>query len=669
MPQPSQSDRFPSFWVAWSVVLLLILGFEAARWANPDSRDAALTGWLCGREADWLPFLPIFLAGLMCWNIRGKVRGERFGVSEGTSDKGPVPSAKCHGRLPLEPSALPFLDALLSLSLGLLAVGVAAWTGWAMQELPPAYHDEFSYLFQTLTFLEGRTSFPSFEPMPELFDQMHVLNEGRFASRYFPGAGAWFAVFHGVGSIWGLWMAHGIVTAGASIVAGEIAGRPARVIAGLAAAFCPGLCLFSQLYLAHLPTLVGLTVFLVWMLRLRRLCESGESSPSVVSRSAKERPLAERKATLAAIGSSFLAGCGLAFAMLCRPMTAAGVGLPFGIWLFWWAGRVVRGERLVVSEGTGDKGQVTSDKDASPPPLPFFLLLAMALPLLVGIGLQLAYNRSITGSLTVSPYQLYTNIYTPRHVYGFNNVERGEQHLGPKVLDHYDRWAENLTLPLALKKMGIRLVASGRWTLGLVPMGFVVVLLVWNWRRWSGDLKLIVASIASLHVVHLPYWFEGIMGWHYVFESAPLWAIVLGVVTADFAKTCRETGHGALRGWWAGVLLTSLATGWLTVPPLWPGRMPVGLAELHYPRQKYADFNALLEQRIEGRAIVFIRPDPSDRHIDYVYNRPPLDSSILRARAPATEADLQRAIGLFPDRTPWLYDAASGKLQPLEGAP
>ncbi len=109
------------------------------------------------------------------------------------------------------------------------------------------------------------------------------------------------------------------------------------------------------------------------------------------------------------------------------------------------------------------------------------------------------------------------------------------------------------------------------------------------------DLKLIVASIVSLHLVHLPYWFEGIMGWHYVFESAPLWAIVRGVVCADFAQRCRETGHGALRWWWGGVLLTSLAISWLTVPPLWPGRVAVGLAELRYPRQKYDRFNQLLD--------------------------------------------------------------------------
>ena len=159
------------------------------------------------------------------------------------------------------------------------------------------------------------------------------------------------------------------------------------------------------------------------------------------------------------------------------------------------------------------------------------------------------------------------------------------------------------------------------------------------------------------------------MGWHYVFESAPLWAIVLGVVTADFAKSCREAGHGPLRWWWAGVLLTSLATAWLTVPPLWPGRVPRGLIELQFPRLKYARFNQLLKERVHGRAIVFIQPDPSDRSIDYVYNRPQLDSSILRARAPATEVDLQRAIRLFPDRFPWLYDATSGELRPLGDTP
>ena len=621
MSQTSHSNRFPSFWVAWSVTLLLIVGVEAARWANPVLREEALSGWLSGREADWLPFLPIFLAGLVIWLARGVRRG---GTQKVAADEIPLSQR--------------LLDSGISLGLGVLAVAVAASAGWDMRELPPAYHDEFSYLFQALTFLDGRTSNPSFEAMPQLFDQVHVLNEGRFASRYFPGAGAWFAVFHEVGTIWGQWIAQGIVAVAMSIVAGEMAGRTARVVAGLAVAFSPGLCLFSQTYLAHHPTLVGLSLFLVAIMRLRRVCESGQGH---------------------ALLSSFFAGLGLSYAMLCRPMTAAGIGLPFGVWLFWWAAR----SGGLWPTKSGDTPLETTNSTRSSPRL---IIVVMGLPILAGIAIQMAYNRSITGKLLESPYQLYTDVYTPRHVYGFNNVERGEQHLGPKVLDNYDRWAENLTLPLAIRKMGVRAVASGRWTLGLVPMAFVVVWIIWNWRRWSGDFQLIVASIVSLHIVHLPYWFEGIMGWHYVFESAPLWAIALGVVTADFVRQCRETGHTALRWWWGGVLLTSLATAWLTVPPLWPGRVPVGLIELRYPRSKYAEVAELFHQRIPDRAIVFIRADDADRHIDYVYNTPRLDAMILRARAPQSEADLHKAIALFPDRKPWLFDASSGQLQPLD---
>ena len=83
----------------------------------------------------------------------------------------------------------------MALLLAGISCGLSAWTGGRFGDLPPAYHDEFSYQFQAKTFLAGRLSFPSFAPMPELFDQMHVLNEGRFASRYFPGAGLWLAPF------------------------------------------------------------------------------------------------------------------------------------------------------------------------------------------------------------------------------------------------------------------------------------------------------------------------------------------------------------------------------------------------------------------------------------------------------------------------------------------
>src|SRR5690606_28082816 len=120
-----------------------------------------------------------------------------------------------------------------------------------------------------------------------------------------------------------------------------------------------------------------------------------------------------------------------------------------------------------------------------------------------------------------TPYQLYTDIYTPRHVYGFDNVVRGEQRLGPKVIESYDKWTKNLTPALAVVNVRNRLLASWRWTLGVVPLAATaaVVLLLSLRGRLDRRWLLIAAAIISLHAVHVPYWYDGIMHYHYVFES------------------------------------------------------------------------------------------------------------------------------------------------------
>ncbi len=125
---------------------------------------------------------------------------------------------------------------------------------------------------------------------------------------------------------------------------------------------------------------------------------------------------------------------------------------------------------------------------------------------------MLVYNRSITGSLLVSPYQLYTDIYTPRHVYGFNNVVRGEKKVGPKVLENYDRWAENLTPGRAARNFQVRIITSSQGTLGIVPLAFAVAWLLLSSRTASLDWWLVSMSILSLHAAHVPYWLDGIMG-------------------------------------------------------------------------------------------------------------------------------------------------------------
>jgi hypothetical protein len=201
---------------------------------------------------------------------------------------------------------------------------------------------------------------------------------------------------------------------------------------------------------------------------------------------------------------------------------------------------------------------------------------------LAGLSALLAYNSAITGSPWVSPYQLYTDTYTPRHVYGFHNVTRGEQHLGPKVLENYDVWAEELTPTLAARNVGRRIVASFRWTLGIVPITAALLVLLLSRRTWTKGVLLITAAIVSLHVVHIPYWFEGMMGWHYVLESAPLLVLLVAEATRKVVGTWRQTGHSPLRWWWGGVLLTAVAVNLVRVPLLWPGRLADGIDEVAF---------------------------------------------------------------------------------------
>lgn len=531
-------------------------------------------------------------------------------------------------------------------------------------ELPPAYHDEFSYLLQARTFLAGRWWLPANTDMPEVFNQVHVLNEGRFASRYFPGTGVWLAPFVAVDRpYWGQRLA-GCVAAVCLFLAGcELGGLRVGLIAGLLTAVSPGIALFSNLILAHHPTLVGLGIFLAAMLRFMRV---------------------------QTWGAALVAGIGLSFAMLCRPMTAAGFAFPFGLWMAWWLVRPAR-------PSWRERGAAVA---------------AMGLPLAAGFVVLLVQNQAITGDWRTSPYQQYTDIYTPRHVYGFNNVVRGEKRLGPKVLDNYDRWAENLTPELAARNAFHRIVASGQWTLGLVPLVISLVAFCGLTRHEDPRWKWVAASVVSLHVAHIPYWFVGIMEWHYVFETAPLLLLITAGATGSLLKAWRDERRGAMAIWWAITLLTALATAYLPVDffvifvatgtaavlaaiaawrgllerrtvvvtallsvaslgislvraaPFWPvSRLDAGVSQVAFSRTKYAAFRDRVRQAAGNRpTLVLVIADPADRHIDYVTNERGLEESLTIGRYPQ-DGNIERLQQAFPERRIVVFDAASGAMR------
>jgi hypothetical protein len=644
----SQIDgRRVAWWLPCLVGWGVFLAFEVQSVASHTYRRSL--EWLLGADLDALACLAFLTTAPLIWWI-GPLMRWIHGDWPATAG---WPFAKLTRKIValFKPTGQSHLSArawfvrlrssAMSIFVGAVSLAASAAVGANFGELPAAYHDEYSYLFQARTFLAGRVALPS-HVAPRLFDQMHVLNEGQFASRYFPGAGLWMAPFVALGHpYWGHWLAGAICAVLMFWIGRELAGDTAGLFAGLITALSPGMALFSNLLLAHHPTLVGLSVFILGFFRMVR---SGCWVWALVS------------------------GTGLAFAMLCRPMTAAGVALPFGVWFLIWLVR----SAFAARSGDGCR----FDEDLSPRSsrnTPFHRMIALSglfvLPLILALASLFAYDKAITGSGWQTPYSLYTSLHTPRHVYGFNNVERGRQHLGPRVIENYDKWAENLTPALALENVCKRWTASWKWTLGLLPQTLALCGGLVLWRRLPGGAWLVLAAILSLHAVHIPYWFAGMEDHHYVFESGPLWAVWIGIVTIEAIREWKATKHHAIIAWWTSLLATAVAMNWTVSSGLWSAPLKQGINRVAFARFKHGQFADLVaRQALPGPALVLVEDDPADRHIDYVVNPPDLHGPVLVGHYLPDLIPVSDVQRLFPDRRLFLYRVREDEWRSLESS-
>lgn len=621
-------NRIPSagLAIAWLTALCFVVAIESER-IRVRLEGAATTGDWSGTPAPDATFiLPVLLLGPFCWLFPTRNPGR----DDPWSDR--MRRSSIHGMAGI--SGITVRWKLVGFAVvGLLSLAVSASTAGQIRsatdstpfaETVPAMHDELSYLLQAKTILAGRWWWPGPERTPELFHQVHVLNEGRFASRYLPGTGAWIAPFLALDRpIWGHWLAGAIVSGMVFLIGCKIGDAAVGSIAGAFTALAPGMGIFSNLLLAHHPALIGLTVF-IWafahMMGLPR------------------------------IGWAIVAGTGLAFAMLCRPMTAATIGLPFGLWHL---GKVAREIQ--------NAGSRNSDRR--------FLRCAIGLgaPLLIGFTIVAVQNEAITGSIWTTPYGLYTRIYTPRHVYGFNNGIRGDSSQGVKVLTDYDHWAQNLTPALALENAGNRLRCSFEWTLGIAPLAMAALIFLANWKRSATPWKLIFASIVSLHVFHIPYWLDGILHYHYVFESGPLWLLLFAHVSMTLIRSACQRGCGLFLPWWialgavsAAANLCAVARG-ETVP-----RVRAGIVQAIPNPQRYRRFRqAVTESSVRKPALILVQAAPADLHVEYVRNDPPFDSDVLVGRHEPGRYDAGALRAQHPDRTIYLYNTNTSVLRPL----
>lgn len=484
---------------------------------------------------------------------------------------------------------------LICTAAGLL---VAVWFGWPVRDLPPLYHDEYSYLFQAATFLSGRVCFPA-HALARCFDQLHVLNDGVYVSRYFPGTGLWLSPFLAVGMpVLGWWLCHGLV-AGFVALAGCRHSAIVGYVAGLTTALSPGLTALSSRILSPHPTMLAV-VFFLWTY-------SG---------------IFENRSRLWPI----LAGASIGYAFVTRPLTAVGLAAPFALYSIY---RLLR----------------------TPPPQYHGRFLLLISSFAVWVTALAAYNTAITGRPWRSPYGIYMESVTPSHDYGFYNVERGSAKRGPTTFTAYDVWALNLTPRDAVRQAAFRWWRLCGLACGLAPVVGLTLLVVLQLPVLGDRVVLLLLTAFGISAAYFPYWFSGVLGCSYIIEAIPCVLLLVGIALGRLVADAFARNRPFLAAWWL-LLPTSIAVvnlQWTT-----PGYFAAS-SDLVYPRILSDRLRREEEQLARsGPILVIVDADPRDAiHTTLVHNTPSLDGPIVRAWDRGE--DTQRLLDAYPDRSVWKY--------------
>ena len=491
----------------------------------------------------------------------------------------------------------------------LFAIATVALIGWLWGSLNPLpwVYDEAAYLLQAKIFATGHWAAAG-RPLPEFFEQVHVLVTPKLVPKYPPG--------HALLMVPGIWLgASALVPLLFTMVTGGLVFGFSRALVN--------------------PWVGGLT-WLVWITAPEELyirpSYLSETSTTLIWLLAWWTLSRWRKGGaprwLAATGA--LAGLGL----LVRPITALALLLPI----------------LVVV--MGDCARKRRWRDLVGP-------IVAAAPI---VALAPIWSYQTSGRVYPTPYSEYSRVYVPWNMPGFT-VDTSPP-LRPPIpaLEKFKReWLPTHrahTLPNLPAIVWERLAGIGetmwgggwRWILlGGVVAGLAAI---------PGELGLVLVSGGVLF---------GAMLW---LASKPLWTVYYLEVFPALAMVT-AIGTWRIAGWiatrinrpWVGPAL--LVGGALVSVPGIAHRVALAKEDQVDFRLVATDLARAIDS-IPGKAIIFIYPGPSHRPYEsYVTNEPDLDATrvwVVHDRGD----DNERLRRLAPDRAAYRFDPGDGSLHPLE---
>jgi hypothetical protein len=513
------------------------------------------------------------------------------------------------------------VERALSMRWAVLAVGlISALTfrhEWGSLRELPLVHDEAAYILQARLFAAGKWTDSA--PIPEFFEQPHVLVAPRFAEKYAPGNALMLTP--------GIWL--------------DRPGLMPVIMLGVAGA------LIFALGRRIVNVWVGI---LAWMIWLGLATETTTFRPSYFSEMLTQAlwlcgwwALLRWRGDRRAWQLMLVAAC-IGWMAITRPLTAAAFALPVGaavLYLVWQRGAWI----------------------------PLVAALAVGWAFLAVLPL---WSAKTTGSWRVTPLMLYTDQYMPYDVPGFGAREwpllrepspeiacferfYGSAHRGHVVAaipgDLYARTREVINAFFADRRRGLIFFAVLGVLASPVELGFMV----------ATSVVLVLAYSTYAHNADWTVYYLETQPMCALLAAAGVW-LVIAAIGRRWRRTRDAASSRESRARYAGWCMLALSV--LAIMPTRDAvRMVSHLKSIgDLPHRR---FRQAVDSLPGAQKIVFVHYATGEGcQQNLIQNYPPLATAqtwIVNDRG----ADDARLLRAAPDRIPYLFDFATKTLQPL----